>query len=288
MNRSKGRGFNRRQFFAQSAKSVAAGAVIPGLFGGMLARPAVAARGRGMIEGYGPLRPAGNELALPPGFQYSVVSYEGTRMDDGFPVPKAMDGMAAFPLANGKILLIRNHEDGPSKPLAASPGWEHFNDAGILNGMLETHYGPRAFAYDRYAVGGTTWIEVDPRTRRRVKEHWSLLGTVRNCAGGVTPWGSWLSCEETFEAAAATGAEQNHGYVFEVPVNTSPGNPAPPIPLKRLGRMAHEAAAVDPEKPASCTRRKIKATFPAFTDSCRTPNRPSLEISPTRRDGWRC
>jgi secreted PhoX family phosphatase len=48
-------------------------------------------------------------------------------------------------------------------------------------------------------------------------------------------------------AASSTGAEKNHGYVFEVPVSASPGNPASPVPLTRLGRMAHEAAAVDPE-----------------------------------------
>ena len=59
-------------------------------------------------------------------------------------------------------------------------------------------------------------------------------------------WGSWLSCEETLEAAGATGAEKDHGYVFEVPIDTVPGRPAAPIPLKQLGRMAHEAAAESP------------------------------------------
>jgi secreted PhoX family phosphatase len=214
----------------------------------LLARPAAAARGGGFIEGYGALRAAGELLALPPGFQYSVVSYEGDRMDDGFPVPKAMDGMAAFPLANGNLLLIRNHEDAQSPVhVRPRPAGSTSTTAGHLNRMLETHFGPRSFAYDQYCLGGTTSIEVDPRTRRKVREHWSLVGTFRNCAGGSTPWGSWLSCEETFEAASSTGAAQNHGYVFEVPVTTTPGNPAPPTPLRRLGRMAHEAAAVDPE-----------------------------------------
>ena len=77
-------------------------------------------------------------------------------------------------------------------------------------------------------------------------QHWSLVGTVRNCAGGPTPWGSWLSCEETLESSSATGYAQNHGYIFEVPIDTVPGTPAQPVALRHLGRFAHEAVAVDP------------------------------------------
>src|SRR5437867_4438268 len=190
---------SRRQFFTCSANTVAGGAALTGLFGGLVARSAAAARGRvATSPGYGSLRPAGEELTLPPGFQYSIVSYEWEMMADGFPVPKAMDGMAAFPLGNGNILLIRNHEDAevPNR-LRPRPADSTSSTAGILNPVLNAHYGPRAFAYDAYCGGGTTSIEVEPRLRRRVREHWSLVGTFRNCSGGVTPWGSWLSCEET-------------------------------------------------------------------------------------------
>lgn len=169
-------------------------------------------------------------------------------MDDGYPVPKAMDGMAAFPLANGNIMLIRNHEDAdaPSR-FRPRPANSTSSSAGILNRFLSTDYGPRTFAYDQYTCGGTTSIEVEPHgQRRKVREFWSLVGTFRNCAGGETPWGSWLSCEETMESATAAGAEKNHGYVFEVPVTAGPGNPAAPVPIKQLGRFAHEAAVVDP------------------------------------------
>ena len=200
--------------------------------------------------GYGALRPAGDDLALPPGFQYRVVSTEGDAMTDGFPVPKAMDGMAAFPLPNGNVLLVRNHEDNedPNR-LRPRPAGSTSSSAGILNGVLETDFGPRAFAYDTYAGGGTTTLEVEAHGRRElVSQYWSLVGTLRNCAGGVTPWGSWLSCEETLlsgSPAATTGFAQNHGYCFEVPIDTTPGAPTDPIALKHLGRFAHEAVAVD-------------------------------------------
>ena len=242
---------NRRQFFTRSALAAGATTLGGGLFDALVARAAHAAEGGGRGIGYGPLRPAGDDLALPAGFQYRVLSTEGDPMDDGFPTPKAMDGMGAFPLPNGNVLLVRNQEDNedPNR-LRPRPAGSTSSSAGILNSVLETDYGPRPFAYDAYAGGGTTTLEVEPHGQRRlVSQHWSLVGTLRNCAGGVTPWGSWLSCEETLQSgspAATTGFAQNHGYVFEVPINTLPGVPAPPVPLRHLGRIAHEAVAVDP------------------------------------------
>ena len=242
--------WNRRQFFARSALAAGAGTLgAGGMFDAVFARTASAGPlGRADAVGYGPLRPAGDDLALPAGFQYRIISEEGEPMADGFPVPKAMDGMAAFPLPNGNVLLIRNHEDNQAGAvLRPRPPGSTSSTAGILADRLDVDYGPRNFAYDRYSAGGTTSVEVEPHGQRRVvKQHWSLVGTLRNCAGGPTPWGSWLSCEETLEGASATGYEQSHGYIFEVPVDTVPGAPANPVALRHLGRFAHEAVAVDP------------------------------------------
>ncbi len=220
-----------------------------GLFAGMSARAARATRqGRSITSpGYGELRPAGDALALPPGFQYSIISYEGDTMADGFPVPSAMDGMAAFPLSSGNILLIRNHEIAEAgSRFRPRPDGSTSTTAGTIAHLLDTAYGPRRFAYDEFSGGGTTSIEVNPIGRQKVREYWSLVGTLRNCAGGSTPWGSWLTCEESLLGTTAADFARNHGYVFEVPVTTTPGLPAEPTPLRGLGRFAHEAVAVDP------------------------------------------
>jgi len=66
--------------------------------------------------------------------------------------------------------------------------------------------------YDPGVNGGTTTIEVDGNGQR-VREYVSLAGSSTNCAGGRTPWNTWLTCEETFQPANAT---KPHGYVFEV------------------------------------------------------------------------
>lgn len=248
MNEKQG-SLSRRQFFARSAVAAGTASLGGGLFDALVARSAFAGEPQGHSGvGYGPLRPAGEDLALPAGFQYRVIANEGDPMDDGFPTPKAMDGMATFAAPNGNILLIRNHEDGQAgSTLRPRPSGSTSTSAGILNHRLETHYGPRAFAYDTYAAGGTVTLEVEPRGQRSlVGQHWSLVGTVRNCAGGPTPWGSWLTCEETLESSSSTGYAQNHGYIFEVPLGTAPGAPTPPIALRRLGRFSHEAVAIDP------------------------------------------
>ncbi len=183
--------------------------------------PPVAEQGDG---GYGRLRDAGPELSLPEGFEYRVLSAEGSVMSDGNIAPPKHDGMCAFPMANGNIRLIRNHE------VAANPS----PNAAI---------GDPEAAYDVGAGGGTTSLEIDPNTREVIRDFVSLNGTWRNCSGGPTPWGSWLSGEEAF-FGQESGFGKPHGYMFDVPVTRETTEYTEP--LVEMGRFVHEAVAVDP------------------------------------------
>lgn len=181
---------------------------------------------------YGPLVPSPDcpELELPETFRCVRISSGGvaSSVNPDFIVPNAFDGMASFPLPNGNIRLIRNHEmvDG------ADGAWAMGDPA-----------------YDARATGGTTSLEVRITGEGMdlqvevVDEFVSLAGTRVNCAGGPTPWGSWLTCEEnTF--GEERGFAQPHGYIFEVPASAA--GPVDPVPLKDMGRFVHEAVAVDP------------------------------------------
>lgn len=197
-------------------------------------------------HGFGPLEPVADEttglplLKLPRGFSYQSFGWTGDVMDDGTLTPDRHDGMAVvdlrFSFRRGlELVLIRNHERGaaePGNPLpfiggGLAPTYDGFTLPGLVDGIgggtTELYYGFRGF------TGSTA----------------NLAGTLVNCAGGPTPWGSWLTCEETTIRGSVIGAA-DHGYVFEVP---SPRHgPASARPIVEMGFMDHEAVAVDPRR----------------------------------------
>ena len=190
--------------------------------------------------GYGPLFSDPNRIVdLPNGFSYKVISRAGERMNDGLLVPGEHDGMAAFPGPNGKSILIRNHELRP-EDIEMGPYGERNH---LLNSLADEQlYDPGRRKTP--GLGGTTTLVYDTRSQRLEKHFLSLAGTHRNCAGGATPWNSWISCEETVIRKGGS-IEKDHGYNFEVPASDRVGL-ARPLPLKAMGRFNHEAVAVDP------------------------------------------
>uniref|UniRef100_A0AAU2UVU3 PhoX family protein n=1 Tax=Streptomyces sp. NBC_00003 TaxID=2903608 RepID=A0AAU2UVU3_9ACTN len=228
-----------RREFARNSVLTGAGVALTGSVGALATAPgalaaedAYGAAGQGHHEpGYGPLLPDPKGiLALPRGFSYRIVTHSGvTKLESGETTPSNHDGTAAFEGPRGVTVLVNNHElKGPRK------NWPH--PVPLTEGLV----------YDPAASGGCTVVEVHPHGGP-VAEWVGIAGTSTNCAGGATPWGTWLTCEETEDKAGSNGMTKDHGYVFEVDPCDRRANRAPK-PLKALGRYAHEAVVVDPRR----------------------------------------
>ncbi|MCH2042646.1 MAG: PhoX family protein [Saprospiraceae bacterium] len=194
-------------------------------------------------RGYGPLYPDKDKvLELPKGFTYKIISKTGDPMTDGFLTPGKPDGMGTFRGSNGRVVIVRNHEQLPSY-VDASP-------FGKNNYLMKKIRKP-AKVFDRgYEktphLGGTTTLVYNESKQMVEKSFLSLSGTCRNCAGGITPWGSWLTCEEVFLNKNTDTHQREHGYVFEVPA-TEYIRIKYPLPIRAMGKFNHEAVAVDPK-----------------------------------------
>ena len=143
--------------------------------------------------------PDANGLILPEGFTSRIIGVAGDRVaGTDYEWHIFPDGSATFDDGDGGWWYVCNSE-------VFTPEF--------LGGVSAVHFGP----------------DGEILTASRV-----LANTTANCAGGPTPWGTWLSCEERFD---------EKGQVWEV----DPTGVKEAVALPALGQWAHEAVAVDPD-----------------------------------------
>lgn len=182
-------------------------------------------------------------IDLPKGFEYKVISEFGDKMSDNLQVPDHADGMGCFKGEKNQIILIRNHEIGRFEQYEFKHEYKK-SAFGKIDNIFDFY--PKDKVYDpcidnTVCFGGTTTIIYNTKTQNVENQYLSLAGTLINCSGGVTPWNTWITCEETV-ATKNKFLLQDHGYNFEVNPSIKENIPTP---LKAMGRFRHEAVAFD-------------------------------------------
>ncbi|MFT5411335.1 MAG: secreted PhoX family phosphatase [Verrucomicrobiales bacterium] len=237
---------SRREFFKKAAAVTTAFAGLSRYASGQKPAHVVRVAAAPSPGRFGPLqRDPKRIFDLPAGFNYKIIGRAGDYMEDGLRIPGRCDGMGAFAGPDGKTIIVRNHE------LESDKTYE--GPYGLQNELFEKVDISKVYDPGQKSsphIGGTTTVVFDTKTQKVEKQFLSLAGTCRNCAGGITPWGSWITCEETVEKKGTAEEpnnknEKDHGYPFEVPATTEMGLTTP-IPLKAMGRFNHEAVAIDP------------------------------------------
>ena len=224
---------DRRSFLRSSLLGAGALAFGPGFYKrAFAAAPATPGPGP-----YGALRaPDANGLMLPPGFTSREIARNNRPVPGtAYPWHAMSDGQATYPTGDGGWILVSNSET------------------------------PATFG------GGSSAIEFGPdgtiRAARRI-----LAGTSMNCAGGPTPWGTWLSCEE-----------HEAGQVWEC----DPTGASLAVARPALGTFKHEAACVDPiaeqlylteDERDGCFYRFTPDAYPELTSG-------RLEVAKVSEDG---